>query len=554
MLRNTHRHRILAAVGFVSGLAIMATGCSSPSGDDAGTEKTLTVFAGAQTPVVANFNPFSPSPLAGTTGLVYQPLFHFNRMSSEDAKPLLGTAYEFSEDGRELTIDIRDDAKWNDGEPVTVDDVVFTFTYEVARPEALTDAVAVDEDTVKLTFSDPQFVNVVGLLGTSLILPKHIWEGNEDPTAGVNENPVGTGPYVVGEISGGSYTFTANEEYWAAPALESVRYLAIDGNQAAEDLIAAGEIDYTSIFSANYQSLVDGGMGYMVLPSDPTVLYTCANADLGCTGPQTDPAVREAIYLAIDRQTITDKAFVGLTTPMSPTLALLGRDDAWIGDGQPKEAPQTADPEAAGEVLEAAGYAKNGDGIYEKDGVPVELTMNSVDGWTDYNNAGKLIEEQAAAAGIKITAGTFSWQEFSDGRQTGQFELMLGFMKTTSLADPWQIYNDFLTTEFTAPVGEQLAPSHFNFTRYSNPIVDEAVATASATDDEAVKAEAYDAIQTEIVRDLPYIPVNMNAAQTFFNDTDFDGWPTEDNLYAYQQTGSALDMAYILQNLKPAGK
>lgn len=271
-------------------------------------------------------------------------------------------------------------------------------------------------------------------------------------------------------------------------------------------------------------------------------------------GPQTDPAVREAIYLAIDRQTITDKAFVGLTTPMSPTLALLGRDDEWIGDGQPHEDPQTADPEAAGEVLEAAGYEKNGSGIYEKDGVPVELTMNSVDGWTDYNNAGKLIEEQASAAGIKITAGTFSWQEFSDGRQTGQFQLMLGFMKTTSLADPWQIYNDFLTTEFTAPVGEQLAPSHFNFTRYSNPIVDDAVNRASATDDEAVKAEAYDAIQTEIVRDLPYIPVNMNAAQTFFNDTDFEGWPTEDNLYAYQQTGSALDMAYILQNLKPVGK
>lgn len=553
MLRPSSRHRFVTAAAVTTSLALLASGCAA-SGSSTATDDTLTVFAGAQTPVVANFNPLSPSPLAGTNGLVYQPLFHFNRMSSEEPHPLIGTDYEFSADGRELTVDIRDDAKWNDGEPITVDDVIFTFTYEFTRPETLTDAVAVDENTVKLVFGDPQFVNVVAILGMALILPQHIWEGNDDPTGGTNEDPVGSGPYVVDELSGGAYTFTANEEYWDEPALKDIRFLAIDGNQAAEDLIAAGEIDYTSIFSANYQSLVDGGMGYMVLPSDPTVLYTCSNAELGCVGPQTDPAVREAIYLAIDRETITDKAFVGLTTPMSPTLALLGRDDKWIGEGQPHEAPQTADPAAAGAVLEAAGYTKNGDGIYEKDGVPLELTMNSVDGWTDYNNAGKLIEEQARAAGIKITAGTFSWQEFSDGRQTGQFELMLGFMQTTPLADPWKIYNDFLTTTFTAPVGEELAPGHLNFSRYSNPIVDEAVKAAAATDDEAVKAAAYDRIQTEIVRDLPYIPVNINAAQTFFNDTDYTGWPTEDDLYAYQQTGSALDMAYILQNLKPAEK
>lgn len=552
MTSNKHRFRLMA-VGFASGLALLASGCAPSSTDDA-KPQTFTIFSGAQTPVVANFNPFSPTPLAGTTGMVYQPLFHFNRMTSEDAKPLIGTDYEFNEDGRELTINIRDDAKWNDGEPLTVDDVVFSFTYDVSRPETMTEAIAVDENTVKLVFTDPQFVNVVSLLGSAVMLPEHIWADNDDPTGGTNENPVGSGPYVVDEISGGAYTFTANEEYWDQPKLKDVRFLAIDGNQAAEDLVASGEIDFTSIFSANYQSMVDAGMGYMVLPSDPTVLYTCANADLGCEGPQTDPAVRTAINLAIDRQTITDKAFVGLTTPMSPTLALLGRDDMWIGEDQPHEAPQSADPSAAGKVLEAAGYTRNSDDIYEKDGVPVELTLNSVDGWTDYNNAGKLIEEQALAAGIKITAGTFSWQEFSDGRQTGQFELILGFLQTTSIADPWRIYSDFLTTEKTAPVGEQLAPSDMNFTRYSNPIVDEAVLAASATDDETIKAEAYDRIQTEIVRDLPYIPVNMNASQSFYNDTDFTGWPTEDNLYAFMQSGSPLEMAYIVQNLELAKK
>lgn len=51
--------------------------------------------------------------------------------------------------------------------------------------------------------------------------------------------------------------------------------------------------------------------------------------------------------------------------------------------------------------------------------MPVELSLTSVDGWTDYNDAAKLIAEQAEAAGIKINASTVQWQEFSDTRQSG---------------------------------------------------------------------------------------------------------------------------------------
>jgi len=78
------------------------------------------------------------------------------------------------------------------------------------------------------------------------------------------------------------------------------------------------------------------------------------------------------------------------------------------------------------------------------------------------------------------------------------------------------------------------------------------VKVAAATEDEAIKKEAYAKIQTEIARDLPYIPVVLNASQAFFNTKDYTGWPSEKDLYAaplpYLSTASAI----VLTHLKPA--
>ena len=119
----------------------------------------------------------------------------------------------------------------------------------------------------------------------------------------------------------------------------------------------------------------NGAIDWINTPQDPTVLYTCSNTELGCTGPQTDVAVRQALNVAIDRTAIKDKAFVGLTGDISPTFALLPRDEKWVADSANEVSPQEANADEAGEILEAAGYTKGSSGIYEKDGVPVELSL-----------------------------------------------------------------------------------------------------------------------------------------------------------------------------------
>ncbi|WP_243224759.1 ABC transporter substrate-binding protein [Microbacterium sp. CIAB417] len=565
MFRTGKRRVAITAMAGASVLALGLTACTGGGGEtgDGGDAEdvTLRVWAGSQTPIEANFNPFAPTVLHGALGPILEPLFFFNKTADEPATGMIGESYEFNEDGTVITVKIKPDLKWSDGEPLTAEDVAFTFTYEGNNPDGqgLDSAEPQDDTTVVLTYATPQFTSEWQRMGGTWILPEHVWSEVDDFATFTNEEPVGSGAYVVDSVTSESYVLVANENYRGADDLGvgTVQYIAVDNNQAAQDLLAAGELDWAGMFIPNPDSVTGNGkIDWINTPQDPTVLYTCANADLGCTGEQTDVAVRQALNVAVDRATIKEKAFVGLTGDISPTYALLPRDEKWVADPANAVSPQDPDAAEAGSILEAAGYTKDGDGFYGKDGTPIELDLISVDGWTDYNDAAKLIAEQAAAAGIKINVGTVQWQEFSDARQTGQYELIVGGMVGTSVADPFQIYRDWLggtEIQSTGPVGEEVPAGRWNFSRYNNPTVDAAIAAANATNDEAVKKEQYATIQSEIVRDLPYIPLVINATQTFYNSAEFTGWPTEEDLYAFPPSWGSVSAGFILPQLKPVG-
>lgn len=561
MIRNGKRKIALTAVAGASVLALGLTACGSGgSGDsDANGDRALRVWAGSQTPITANYNPFAPTVLHGALGPIYEPLFFFNKTADTEPVGLIGDTYEYNEDGTVITVTIKPDLKWSDGEPLTAADVAFSFGYEANSPEAngLVSAEATDDTTVVLTYDSAQYTTEFQRLGSTYILPEHIWKDVDDYANFANEDPVGSGAYVVDKTTSESYTLVANENFRDAADLgvKKVQYIAVDNNQTAQDLLAAGKLDWTGMFIPNPDDVTaNGAIDWINTPQDPTVLYTCSNADLGCTGPQTDVAVRQALNAAIDRGTIKEKAFVDLTAEISPTYALLPRDEKWVADPANELSPQEANAAEAGSILEAAGYTKGSDGIYEKDGAPVELSLTSVDGWTDYNDAAKLIAEQAEAAGIKINASTVQWQEFSDTRQSGEYQLIVGGMIGTSVADPFQIYRDWFggtAVASTGPVGEEIPTGRWNFSRYDNPTVDAAIQSAISTNDEATKKELYATIQTEIVRDLPYIPLVINATQTFYNTKDYTGWPTEDDLYAFPPSWGAIAAGYVLTHLQP---
>ncbi|WP_336642504.1 ABC transporter substrate-binding protein [Microbacterium sp. MMO-113] len=565
MIRNGKRKIALTAVAGASILVLGLTACGGGGSDDGGgnasSDRALRVWAGSTTPITTNYNPFAPNVLHGALGPIYEPLFFYNKTKDEEPIGLIGESFEYNEDGTQITVKIKPDLKWSDGEPLTAADVAFTFLYEANNPKGnqLISAEATDDTTVVLTYGIAQYTTEFQRMGSSYILPEHIWKDVDDFANFTNEKPVGSGPYVVDKTTSESYTFVANENFRDADdlAIKKVQYIAVDNNQTAQDLVAAGELDWTGMFIPNPDDVTGNGkIEWINTPQDPSVLYTCSNADLGCTGPQTDVAVRQALNVAIDRATIKDKAFVGLTADISPAYTLLPRDEKWLTDDAYEVSPQEANVEEATSILEAAGYTKGSSGIYEKDGVPVELSLISVDGWTDYNDAAKLIAEQAEAAGIKVTPSTVQWQEFVDTRQSGEFQLIVGGVVGTTIADPFQIYRDWFggtEVQSTSPVGTEIPPGRWNFSRYNNPTVDAAIQQAISTEDEGERKELYATIQDAIVNDVPYIPLVINATQTFYNTKDYTGWPTEENLYAFPPSWGAIAAGYVLTQIKPAG-
>ncbi|HWM35142.1 MAG TPA: ABC transporter substrate-binding protein [Pseudolysinimonas sp.] len=548
--------RTLAAITAASlALGLALTGCGTGDDDSGGSSAVLHVWGGNATPLDNDFNPFHiDTAQKATFGPIYEPLFFYNQLSSEPPVPLIGESFEYSEDGMALTVTIKPDQKWSDGTALTADDVAFTFTYGTNKASDLISAEATDATTVVFTYTQPQFTAAPLTLGNTFIVPEHIWSGIDDYMGQLNSEPVGSGPYTLKTFSTAAYTIEANKNFREElPAVTEVQYVGLDGNQSSQDLLATGQLDWVGQFVANPEVLTDGGvLSTLNLQQDPTVVMTCSSAALGCSGPQTDVAVRQAISAALDRGTIREKAFAGLAAEGNPAFLLLPRDQSWLADDALSQSPQDPDVATAGEILEAAGYVKDADGFYGKNGEAIDLDLFSPDGWTDYNDAAKLISEQAAEAGIKITARTVSDAEYWTPLANGDFQLALYGLTASLQSDPYSTYQQYFYGASTAEVDSEPQNGGQNYARYSNPTVDVAVVAAGATADEAVKQRAYATIQAEIARDLPYIPVVLNASQSFFNSKDFTGWPSADDLYAMPLPYSSVASGIVLRHLAPA--
>lgn len=515
---------------------------------------SLVVFSGSQTPIVSNFNPYSPTLLPGTLGSIYEPLFFYNKAAATDPVPLLAESFEWADDGMSMDISIRSDVKWNDGKDLTAEDIVYSFTNEGVQMDYVDSAEKVDETTVRLNFNVPSYTNEYSLLGATYIVPQHVFSELDDLVTFANsETPVGSGPFMLDTLTDASYSVVANPTYWDEdrPGINTVQYLGIDGNSSAESLFKAGQLDYSTMFVPDPTSLTDAGkLGYLLSSSPNLVtILTCANEDLGCTGAQTDKAVRQAFNLSLNRGEINEKAYYGVASVAAPTLTKPGRDEKWLADGMPETLPDEADVEGAKAVLEGAGYALGSDGIYAKDGQRASFAMVSVEGWSDANAAVELIVSQAAQAGIEVKADTVTLDQYTDMRQMGEYEMIYSAILGTPISDPFTIYRNTFSTEYTTPVGTSLEPMQTNFARYSNPIVDAAVAKASQTNDEAEKMAAYAEVQEQIVEDMPYIPMFHGGSQTFYNQQDFAGWPTEDDLYAFPASWDGISAGYVISRL-----
>jgi peptide/nickel transport system substrate-binding protein len=536
-------------------------------------ERSETLYtSGKQWGPPSNWNPVMTWAYAmGTVGFCYETLFLYDPLTDEFIPWLAESGSWTSDTVYEVTL--REGISWTDGEPLTAEDVVFTF--ELGKfptvPYStlwnwLESVEAVGDYGVKFTFSEANYQEWAFLLYQNAIVPKHLWEGmtEEEVATGANENPVGTGPYLFETYSEDRMVWVRNDNWWAIDLLgKSVapKYIVDvvnSSNNVALGLLLQGGLDLSNNFLPGVASLRDPGRGYGIETYYPEAPYMLsANTAwlvLNLTKPpMDDPAFRRAVAFAIDVDKIVERVYGSIVKEASPT-GLLPNWDKYIDQAVVDELGFSYDPVEAKAILAAAGYEDvDGDGFVEApDGSKIELSIIVPNGWTDWMESIRVIAEGAQAVGINLTPDFPDYGALVDARSSGNFDMLINNDKQVSNT-PWTYY-DYM---FRLPILESQTTT--NFGRYENQeawdLVQELDRTA-ADDVEGMKAITSQ-LQEIHLTDLPIIPLWYNGMWAQWSNAVWTNWPgsaDDANHYLPATWNQYWDMTAILMltELQPA--
>jgi peptide/nickel transport system substrate-binding protein len=337
-----------------------------------------------------------------------------------------------SEDYMTYTIKLKEGLLWSDGEPLTAEDLVFTYQMiedpannliqGSAIAEALESVELVDDLTFTLTFSSPKPFpeDMAGSPGLSTILPEHVFgpvyeaDGSIEFADANLEPTVFSGPYVLSEWRAGEQmTFTANPSYvLGAPPISTVIIRFFPDTDSQFAAFAAGQLDIVP-------NLSEGDIPRVAAMSDDVEIVTVFGGyieslwlnvrteeypEVGHPALQ-DVNVRHAIRYAINREAITEQLLAGATSPTDSIYARSPFENPDLGVTE-------YNPEEANRLLDEAGWVdSDGDGVRDKDGVPLELRYSTTTaGWR--TNIQAVVQQDLAAVGIGSILEAFPASEF----------------------------------------------------------------------------------------------------------------------------------------------
>ncbi|KDN74142.1 ABC transporter substrate-binding protein [Streptomyces olindensis] len=386
-------------------------------------KKVLTV-AVAQS--VDSLSPFLAVRLLSTSihRLMYEYLTNYDPKDNH-AIPGLATKWESSPDKLTWTYTIRSNSKWSDGEQATAEDAAWTFNKMMTDSGAATANGSYVGNFRKVTAPSPTRL-VIELKKpqatmTALdvpIVPKHVWEKVSDFSEFNNDKSfpvVGNGPFVLTGYKPDSYVrLKANESFWrGAPKFDELVFRYYKDQDAAVSALRKGEVSFVagspSLTPAQAESL-EGAENVKVNDAPGRRFYALATnpgakakngEKFGDGHPSLlDRRVRHALFMAVDREAIIDKVFRGHAVEGEGYIPPRFSQYFW----KPSTSQKLAyDPAKAAELLDRAGYRKNGDGKrVGKDGKPI--TYRVLCHATDPNDkaVGKYLQEWWGDLGIGV--------------------------------------------------------------------------------------------------------------------------------------------------------
>ncbi|MBZ0302205.1 MAG: peptide ABC transporter substrate-binding protein [Anaerolineae bacterium] len=420
-----------------------------------------------------------------------------------------------SEDNRSITLKLRDDIVWSDGEPITADDFVFTYEMLVSPnnapdtrypyDEKIESVVAADERTVVVTYTEPFAPWLTNTFHDFPPIPAHILrpvfeaEGTIDNAAWNRAADVVSGPFKPVEwVAGSHIAFERNENYWGEPAKFDgvfMRFVPEDATVVAS--LVSGDTDVgTFIAYSDTPALEDAGVNIELVNSGYNEGWFL-NFDPETANPaMLDVNVRKAIVLAFDRDKFNQDINLGKTyTPAS----------FWEGTPykDPDSAPLPYDPDMANQLLDEAGWVdSNGDGVRDKDGV--ELVLRHITNQRQIRKDLQVIaQQQLAEVGIKLEIENYDSNIFFGG-YADDAPMAKGRFDIAELSDVGDFPDPNVSRFLCSQIPSEDNPSGYNDQHYCNEQVDALFTEQAQTVDFDKRVELFHEIDRLMNADIAW--------------------------------------------------
>ena len=495
---------------------------------------------------------------------LWEALAYYGIFSSTEI-PWLADSMEYNDDFTQLTIKLNPDAAWSDGTPLTSKDVLFTFNgqltndtlpYHSSFDQFVQDMSAPDDQTVIVNFKvqAPRFKYEVLTFkfDTGIpIVPEHVLSKEADVNAfqGGVDMPH-SGPYNLILWDANQKIYDLRADWWAVKAgriaePEAKRIVMVNiGGQVGQNMDVVIQREVNNEFDAILD--VRASVAKQILDSnDKITTHSGSDAPYGYLdwwpnslwsntqqAPYDDPNVRRAMCDTIDRNTINEIVYDGAQIatvypfPLYPNLQTFADSEAVQAEFEANASNAmktgTADLAETEELMTAAGFTKNSDGLWEKDGATVPAVIQGFEGI--HSDIVPVLVEMLRAGGFDadINFGTDAYTNMADGKPG-----LYMFGHGASTVDPYAVL-DLYSSRNAKPIGTTAGNN--SFARYSNPEMDallETMAPLSADDpafqEAAAKAMGIywkDTIDCPIIQWLHRIP---------YNQTYWTNWPTAAN-------------------------
>jgi len=542
--------------------SLMAIGVGSVQAQEFPREQTM-VLGGDESYCGLGFNPYNrPYTTNRAIALTYMSLFWYSWADGE-LKPWLAESYEWSEDGSTFIINLRPEARWRDGTPVTAEDVVFCFetldkygNFPI-EPTIIESITATDTYTVNVNLvAGQEFSNrVLFNLPDMPIFAKARWEPllaeyGDGITGYLNEDLEeidGSGPYLPILSEPHRVVYERVDDWWGneilgQPAPKYVMLLDHATNDLEQRAFDEGTLDWTDSFmSGSYRYVMthDDVVCWNKLDPDGKVfnsagaIYMVPNMASTEHPELAQPWLRQAVAYAIDLDRIILVAQEGLVMKASPSFITPtgpGADE-YIDHDLIKETYGAEyiphDPQKAIEILQdhCTGSVEEG---WTWEGHPIgPWQINSVAGWSDVNLMCELISEQLRKIGIEMEVNLIDWDLYVDRMTSMNFD-WLDFTLLDTAPSPTYPING-LDVLFRGDPGQWVNLVDYtqspNYEEVNDLILKMWSLPIGSPESIAVAKQ----IQALVVPELPYIPLYVQVPWSRYHTTYWVGWPTIDN-------------------------